>query len=579
MQGKLLLDPLALCLVRAGILGQGEAMQAVLAAQGAKLSLVAYLAQHRQVDCGVMAEQLAEYLGLQRFDLNRLTVDAVVTGVVDEEFIRLQRVLPLYVEAGELYVAIAEPGQLEVLGEIKFHTDMNVVPLVVEWDKLARLIEACLSERQYQALSHFQPVNSGLADNDERIMQMVQEILLDAVKKGVSDIHLEPYKTSYRIRQRIDGILHKVTQLSPDLAVRMTARLKILARLDIAERRLPQDGRFSIEINAQEVRDCRISTCPTLFGEKTVVRILDGGKIILNVDDLGMEAVQKNLFVQAIHKPQGMLLVTGPTGSGKTVTLYTALSLLNTLDKNISTVEEPVEVQLPGVNQVNINVKADLTFSKVLRAFLRQDPDILMVGEIRDRETADIAMKAAQTGHFVLSTLHANSAPETISRLLMMGISAFNIVHSIHMIIAQRLVRKLCVHCRREKDTSMEILLAAGFEKQDILQLTSLQKGSIAVDECVQISSTQTSIVPNPPLKLYEAVGCEYCIKGYNGRIGIFEILNMTSAIANIIMHQGTSSEIAAEAKHENMINLRAAALRQLLSGITSLEEVQRVIL
>ncbi len=580
-------DPFALLLVKAGLLGQGEALQAVLLAQGVKVSLVAFLAQRRQVDCAAMAKLLAEYLGLQCFDLGRMTVESVVEGVVDEQFIRLHRVLPLYIEGRELYLAIAEPGQLEAIGEIKFHTDLNIVPVVVEWDKLARLTDACLSERQYHALSHFQMISSNTADDDERVMQVVHEVLLDAVKKGASDIHLEPYKTSYRIRQRIDGLLHKVAQLPLDLATRITARLKILAKLDISERRLPQDGRFSFEINPTEIRDCRISTCPTLYGEKTVVRILDSSKIILNLDQLGMEPAQKALFVQAIHRPQGMLLVTGPTGSGKTVSLYTALSLLNTLDKNISTVEEPVEVQLPGVNQVNVNVKTDLTFSKVLRAFLRQDPDIIMVGEIRDRETADIAMKAAQTGHFVLSTLHANSAAETISRLLMMGVSAFNMVHSLHMVIAQRLVRKLCVHCRREVDISIPDLLESGFEQQLTLKflldnnhITSL----IDTENQAQIiqgkSASSLALEPlTKQLKLYEAVGCDYCTKGYCGRTGVFEMLPITPEIANIILRNGTSTDIAAVARQMEMLNLREAALLQLLRGVTSLAEVQRIIL
>jgi type IV pilus assembly protein PilB len=340
-----------------------------------------------------------------------------------------------------------------------------------------------------------------------------------------------------------------MTQLSIDVANRITARLKVMSTLDISERRIPQDGRFTIEINSQESRDCRISTCPTLFGEKTVVRILDVSKSSLSLDDLGLEPQQKTLFLSALHKPQGLMLVTGPTGSGKTITLYTALNILNTLDKNISTAEDPVEIQLPGLNQVNANSKIDLTFSKILRAFLRQDPDVIMIGEIRDLETADIALKAAQTGHFVLSTLHTNSAAETLNRLLMMGVSNFNLVHSIQLIIAQRLIRKLCEYCKHIASISKELF------------------------------TTEMNILIGSNTVFYEAQGCERCMKGYSGRTGIFEFLPITPDIMKIISNNGNVFDITTVAKKTGTSNLKEAAFNKLRCGITSFEEIRRVVL
>jgi type IV pilus assembly protein PilB len=373
------------------------------------------------------------------------------------------------------------------------------------------------------------------ANEDKRIIDFVQQTLTQAIEKSASDIHFEPYKTNYRIRIRVDGILHALQELSLDWPPRVTARLKVMSKLDIAERRLPQDGRFTLAINNHTSRDCRISTCPTLFGEKIVIRFLDINNIALDIDSLGFTDTQKDLFMQSIQKPQGMLLVTGPTGSGKTLSLYTALKQINTLEKNISTVEDPVEIELPGINQISINTKIDFTFAKALRSLLRQDPDVIMIGEIRDQETADIATKAAQTGHLVLSTLHTNSAAEAINRLVMMDVSAFNLAQSLLVIIAQRLVRKLCEHCKKPNN--------AGHHAT------------------------------------FQAVGCPQCMNGYYGRVGLFEFLPVTSTIVNMIVQHKTALEITQTAKNSGMISLQEAALNKIQSGVTSAEEVARVIL
>jgi len=392
------------------------------------------------------------------------------------------------------------------------------------------------------------------AVDDDQIIHDVQRILLDAIQKKASDVHFEPYKKTFRIRIRVDGILHETAELSPDTAQRITARLKVISNLDIAERRLPQDGRFNIAVANDQTRDCRISTCPTLFGEKIVVRILDTQHIALDASSLGFSADQMTLFLQAIQKPQGMILVTGPTGSGKTITLYTALKQINTHEKNISTVEDPIEIELPGINQIAINPKIDFTFATALRSLLRQDPDIIMIGEIRDKETADIAIKAAQTGHLVLSTLHTNSAADAISRLMMMGASALNLAQCVQLIIAQRLVRKLCERCK--KPVSAERAITPFSLEREEVHKKNLSAKSI-----------------------FQPVGCDHCLQGYDGRTGIFEFLPITANITQMIANHQTSLEIAEAAKKAGLCDLRASALEKIRFGVTSVEEANRVIL
>jgi type IV pilus assembly protein PilB len=497
-------------------------------------------------DAKTLATQIAAEMQLEVFDISAIAIDDIIPDLLDDTFIRQYRVLPLAIEQHILRLAISEPAQMESISEIKFHTDLAVHPVIVEADKLSRLVDGYLSQRQYQSMAQFQLTEG----DDTRIIQFVEQILQDALQRGASDIHLEPYKTAYRIRFRIDGILHKMAQFPLAVANRMVARLKVVAKLDISERRLPQDGRFSIAINTELSKDCRLSTCPTLFGEKIVLRILDANKVAFNIDDLGLADQQKSILMQAIYRPQGMVLVTGPTGSGKTISLYTILSLLNKLDKNICSVEEPVEITLPGINQVNVNLKAELTFAKVLRAFLRQDPDILMVGEIRDQETAETALKAAQTGHLVFSTLHTNSAIETLTRLMMMGISVVDVAHAVHLIIAQRLVRRLCHFCKQPRVYTKDILLHVGFLPKDLSHLT-----------------------------VYEPVGCEHCMKGYSGRIGLFELLLITPEIVELIIAGTSIAIITRAAQQQGMWFLRDSALHAVMAGVTSLEEIQRVVI
>jgi len=385
--------------------------------------------------------------------------------------------------------------------------------------------------------------------DDTPVVRFVNKILLDAIKKGASDIHFEPYEKDFRVRFRNDGILHEVANPPVTLASRISSRLKVMSRMDIAERRVPQDGRIKLEISKHRAIDFRVNTCPTLFGEKIVLRILDPASAQIGVEKLGFEPEQKRGFLEAINKPYGMILVTGPTGSGKTVTLYTGLNLLNTNDRNISTVEDPVEITVPGINQVNVNVKTGLTFAEALRAFLRQDPDVIMVGEIRDLETAEIAVKAAQTGHLVLSTLHTNDAPQTLNRLMQMGIPPFNIATAVLLIMAQRLARRLCEFCRKPSDLPPETLLEAGFKEDDLLE----------------------------GLNVYSPVGCEHCVKGYKGRVGIYQVMPITEALNRIILEGGNVARIAEQARSDGVADLRASGLRKVKAGITSLAEIDRI--
>lgn len=383
---------------------------------------------------------------------------------------------------------------------------------------------------------------------DAPIVRFVHTLLMEAIDKGASDIHFEPYENTYRIRLRQDGLLHEFDRPPIHLAPRLTARLKVMSKLDISERRLPQDGRFKMKLSQTRSIDCRVNTCPVLFGEKVVVRLLDPATAQMGIDALGFEDFQKKIFLESIHKPQGMVLVTGPTGSGKTVSLYTALNILNTPKINISTAEDPIEINLPGINQVNINPKAGLNFSNVLRAFLRQDPDVVMIGEIRDLETADIAVKAAQTGHMVLSTTHTNSAPETLMRLMNMGVAAFNLATSITLIVAQRLARRLCEHCKIPLNIPPLVLLEMGFEKTEI-----------------------------DTFEIFGPSGCHLCRQGYKGRIGLYEIMPMSQAIGRLIMSGNNALEIAEQMQKEGGIHLRRAGLNKIKMGLSSWEEINRV--
>jgi len=478
--------------------------------------------------------------------------------------VRKHQALPLYVRGNRLFIAISDPTNISATDEIKFHTGLSVDAILVEDDKLRAAIDKYL-ESQDTTMGDLDDsdlddldvdhqddkqddVSASDAD-DAPIVKYVNKMLLDAIKGGASDLHFEPYEKTYRVRYRTDGILHEVSKPSIKLAPKISARLKVMSQLDISERRIPQDGRIKLKLSKSKSIDFRVNTLPTLWGEKIVLRILDANSAKMGIDALGYEPEQKELYLNALHQPQGMILVTGPTGSGKTVSLYTGLNILNTPETNISTAEDPVEINLEGINQVNVNTKVGLGFPEALRSFLRQDPDVIMVGEIRDLETASIAIKAAQTGHMVMSTLHTNSAPETLTRMINMGVPAFNIATSVSLIIAQRLARRLCSNCKEPADIPNETLEKEGFTKQQI----------------------ETGFT------VYKPKGCDKCSKGYKGRVGIYEVVSVTPSLAQMIMAEATSIEIAAQADKEGFNNLRKSALVKAIEGVTSLEEVERV--
>jgi len=552
-------------LVREGLLTEEQARSAIEDARKARMPLVSYLVQSRLVSARDAAHAAAREFGIPLIDLNAITPEREVVMLVQERLIRRHQALPLFKRGKRLFVAIADPTNQEALDELKFHTGLAVDAIVAEEDKLLRLIDRVLEsadstmadlalDEDLENLSITAADDEGQGEitesdaEDAPIVRFVNKILLDAIKQGASDIHFEPYEKFYRVRFRQDGVLREIAKPPIQLAPRIAARIKVMSRLDIAERRVPQDGRIKMNLSKSRAIDFRVNTCPTLFGEKIVLRILDPSSAQLGIDQLGYEEEQKRLFLEAIHKPYGMVLVTGPTGSGKTVSLYTALNILNTEDRNISTVEDPVEINVPGINQVNLNPKAGLDFATVLRALLRQDPDVIMVGEIRDLETAEIAIKAAQTGHLVLSTLHTNDAPQTLTRLANMGVPPYNIASAVHLIIAQRLARRLCNNCKEPIELPKDVLLQEGFSEEDL-------------DDLV----------------LYGPKGCEQCADGYKGRVGIYQVMPVSEQMGRIIMEGGNAMQLADQAKKEGIADLRTSGLRKVKQGITSLAEINRV--
>ncbi len=518
-------------------LPQAALQTAETQAQKTGIPLTSVLMRQQDINYQQLATYIGEYFGLELIDLQQLDLTELPLDCIGKEVISKYKILPIKQEQNELSVAIADPSQLKVLDEIEFHTGLQPRLMIAAFDKLHDCIEQIIHSASSQKT------------NDITVIKFLDQLLRDAVHKEASDVHFEPYPEQYRIRFRIDGMLHEFADPPLNLVERITARLKIMAHLDIAEKRLPQDGRFSINIEQQQNRDCRISTCPTVFGEKVVVRILNPQHAAMRIDTLGLDQQQLQFFQQASQKPQGMILVTGPTGSGKTMSLYAALQEINVITKNIITVEDPVEIEMPGITQVHVNPKINLNFATALRAFLRQDPDIIMVGEIRDLETAEIAVRAAQTGHLVLSTLHTNSAAETITRLLNMGVASFNLGSVLKLIIAQRLVRKLCPHCKQREIISEKILLEQGFLKSEVAELN-----------------------------IYSAQGCDKCHDGYKGRVGVFEVMPISETMSQLIMEQHNSAAIRQQAEREGTMNLRAAALDKVRQGVTSLAEINRVI-
>ncbi|MGM0593530.1 MAG: type IV-A pilus assembly ATPase PilB [Pseudomonadota bacterium] len=562
---KVNLSGLARKLVHDDLLSEEEALKITEEARKEKTPFVSYAVAKNKIKAKDLAMAASQEFGVPIFDLDAMELDPDVTKLVEEKLIRHHHALPLYKRGNRLYVAVSDPTNLIALDEIRFHVSAHTEAVLVEENKLTKMIDKAmeandtsmsdlgdegLDELDISAEDEEDDSDSS-ADSevdDAPVVRFVNKILLDAINKGASDVHFEPYEKRYRVRIRQDGMLHEISSPPIQLAGKISARIKVMSRLDISEKRVPQDGRIKLTLSKNKAIDFRVNTCPTLFGEKIVLRILDPSSAQLGIDALGYEPDQKQLYMDNLAKPYGMILVTGPTGSGKTVSLYTGLNILNTPDVNISTAEDPAEINLEGINQVNVNPKVGLTFASALKAFLRQDPDIIMVGEIRDIETAEIAIKAAQTGHMVMSTLHTNDAPQTIARLMNIGVPPYNIASALNLIIAQRLGRRLCKHCKTLEDIPKEALLEEGFTEEEI-----------------------------PSLKIYKAVGCDQCTDGYKGRVGIYQVLPISEEMGKLIMKGASAYEMADQAAKEGIPDLRQSGLKKVKDGVTSLEEINRV--
>jgi len=557
-------------LVMDGVVDESGMHAALQAASEKKTSFVTQLVQAGTVRARDIAIAAAAEYGVPLFDLDALAIDLDAVRSVSEKLLAKHRVLPLFRRGKRLFVGVADPTNQHAIDEIKFQCGMSVEAIVVEDDKLQKLLDKAIDQvdtsmpnlgddegvdlEALEVSGGEEEIGGDIARDDVEdapIVRFVNKVLLDAIRRGASDIHFEPYEKIFRVRFRMDGVLREITQPPVQLTGKIAARLKVMARLDIAERRVPQDGRIKMRLSKTRAIDFRVSSCPTLYGEKIVLRILDPSQAMLGIDALGYEPLQKQLYMKHLAKPQGMILVTGPTGSGKTVSLYTGLNILNREDTNISTAEDPAEINLPGVNQVNVNNKVGLTFAAALRAFLRQDPDVVMVGEVRDLETAEIAIKAAQTGHLVLSTLHTNDAPQTLTRLVDMGVKPYAIATSVSLIIAQRLARRLCSHCKQPLDVPAEALRKEGFQESDIAA----------------------------GIKVYGPKGCGNCTEGYKGRVGIYQVMEVSDALGRIIMAGGNAIDIADQAAKEGVWDLRRSGLEKVKAGMTSLEEINSVTL
>lgn len=564
-KANITLTGLARRFVDDGLLDEGTAKEAFLKASQERIPLITYLSQNNLAPSEGLAFSAAMEFGVSVLDLASFNPEMLPEKVVDEKLIRKHNALPLYKRGNKLFIAVSDPTNIQALDEIKFNTGLSTDAVLVDDSKLKSAIEKYLESMdttmgdlddadlegvETEAGDQDDEGGAGNADVDDApIVKYVNKMLLDAIRTGASDIHFEPYEKTYRVRYRTDGILKEISRPSIKLAPKIAARVKIMSQLDISERRIPQDGRIKMKLSKTKAIDFRVNTLPTLWGEKIVLRILDPSQAKLGIDVLGYEEDQKQMYMDALEQPQGMILVTGPTGSGKTVSLYTGLNILNTAERNISTAEDPAEINLEGINQVNVNNKVGLGFAEALRAFLRQDPDVIMVGEIRDLETANIAIKAAQTGHLVLSTLHTNSAAETLTRMLNMGVPSFNIATSVSLIIAQRLGRRLCSACKEPSDIPKDVLLNEGFTEEQI----------------------ETGFT------LYRPKGCDKCNGGYKGRVGIYEVVKVTDELASMIMEEASSIQIAKQAQTEGFRNLRQSALLKVIEGVTSLEEANRV--
>lgn len=551
-------------LIHAGVVSEAHMKTAQAEALQQQISLVSYLVDNKMANAYQVAKLLSQAFGDPLFDINVLDNDNIPKDLVDQKVVRKFNALPIFKRGQRLFVALSDPTRVDAIDAIAFNSQLSVETVVVEEDKLKKRIESVYADSM-QSFNSFSDgdFNVDLEDTEEDnetklndgvdeapVVKFVNKMLVEAIRMGASDLHFEPYEKSYRVRFRVDGVMEKMANPPIQLASKIAARLKVMSQMDISERRIPQDGRIKLKISKNKAIDFRVNSLPTLFGEKIVLRILDPSSAMLGIDALGYEPDQKEMFMEALNKPQGMLLITGPTGSGKTVSLYTGINILNTGLTNISTAEDPVEINLEGVNQVNVNPKVGLTFANALKSFLRQDPDIVMVGEIRDLETAEIAIKAAQTGHMVLSTLHTNSAPETLTRLRNMGVASFNIATSVNLVIAQRLARRLCKNCKTPIDIPRQSLLELGFTDADL---------------------------DDPDNVIYEPVGCSECREGYKGRVGIYEVMKVSPDISRIIMEDGNAIDIKDAALKNGFRDLRRSGILKVLQGVTSIQEMMRV--
>lgn len=556
---------LAQQLIGAGAVSAADMQVAQAEAKQQQIGLVPYLVDKKMADAYQIAALISQSFGDPLFDLNALNTDVIPKDLVDEKIVRKFNALPIFKRGQRLFVALSDPTRIDAIDAIAFNSRLSIEAVVVEEDKLKSRIEQIYADSM-QSFDSFSDsdLNVGFdeTDSDDNetqlndgvdeapVVKFVNKMLVDAIRMGASDLHFEPYEKTYRVRFRVDGVMQKMASPPVQLAGKIAARLKVMSQMDISERRVPQDGRIKLKISKNKAIDFRVNSLPTLFGEKIVLRILDPSSAMLGIEALGYEPDQKEMFLEALHKPQGMLLITGPTGSGKTVSLYTGINILNTGETNISTAEDPVEINLEGINQVNVNQKVGLTFANALKSFLRQDPDIVMVGEIRDLETAEIAIKAAQTGHMVLSTLHTNSAPETLTRLKNMGVASFNIATSVNLVIAQRLARRLCKNCKKPINIPRQSLLELGFTEADL---------------------------DNPDNVIYEPVGCGECREGYKGRVGIYEVMKVNQDISRIIMEDGNAIDIKDAALKNGFRDLRRSGILKVLQGVTSIQEMMRV--
>ncbi|CAA6816230.1 MAG: Type IV fimbrial assembly, ATPase PilB [uncultured Thiotrichaceae bacterium] len=552
-------------LVNSGIIELEAAERAVKEAHTNHSSILEWFFRNRLATATELAQAVGEEYGLSTIDIDAIDIRPDVADLITDDQKERLKLLPLYRYEGFLMVALADPVCLTNMDDVKFATGLQPYAVIVEYDKLGAHLNAGSGFSGSAASSGMSVSTEAITQNialdtqelkknddaggeEIEITGFVDKLLAHAINSKVSDIHIEPYEKNLRIRYRVDGILKVIATPPISIASRLTSRIKVLGRMNISERRVPQDGRVRFKLNEKKNIDFRVNTLPTIYGEKVVMRILDSDSATIGIEKLGFDPKQQSDFMDALAKPDGMVLVTGPTGSGKTVTLYTGLGMLNTPERNISTAEDPVEINMPGVNQVNVNPKVGLTFADALRAFLRQDPDIIMVGEIRDLETAEISIKAAQTGHLVLSTLHTNSAPETLTRLLNMGVPPFNIASSVQLIIAQRLARRLCEHCKKRSDIPEEALLDIGFKEDELSKL-----------------------------KVYEAVGCSKCSQGYKGRVGIYEAMPISAAMGRMVMDGANSLDIADQAQKEGVKDLRQSGLEKVRQGVTSITELERI--